>query len=117
MKPTPPDDPAASGPESLSFTLHATPAPMRDYAAAQTTRGRRTMWLILLACALPVVLSYFTYFVIRPQGRTTNYGTLFEPQRPLPDLVALQATDLDGHSVPLTSLKGQWLIDVVAPAP
>ena len=115
MKPTPSDDPQATGPESLTFTLHGTPAPMRDYPAAQSRRGRITMLVILFACALPVVASYFTYYVVRPQGRT-NYATLIEPQRPLPSLDQVPAQDLDGHSVPLTTLKGQWLLIVVAPA-
>jgi hypothetical protein len=115
MKPTPPDDPKATGPESMTFTLHGTPAPMRDYSSAQSRRGRITMLVILLACALPVIASYFTYYVIRPHGRT-NYATLIEPQRPLPALDALPAQDMDGHSVPLTTLKGQWLMIVVAPA-
>ena len=115
MKPTPPDDPKASGPESLTFTLHGTPAPMRDYSATQSRRGRITMLVILFACALPVIASYFTYYVVRPQGRT-NYATLVEPQRPLPSLDELPAQDMDGHSVPLTTLKGQWLMIVVAPA-
>jgi hypothetical protein len=137
MKPTPADDPEATGHdlkapmpprgdrgtaerpgaglESLSFTLHATPAPMRDFAAAQSRRGRITMLLILLACAAPVLLSYFTYYVIRPQGRA-NYATLIEPQRPLPDLAALPTQSLDGRAVPLSSLKGEWLLVVVAPA-
>jgi hypothetical protein len=115
MKPTPPDDPNATGPESLTFTLHDTPAPMRDYSAAQSRRGRITMMVILFACALPVIASYFTYYVIRPGGRS-NYATLIEPQRPLPSLQAVPAQDLDGHSVPLTTLKGQWLMIVVAPA-
>jgi hypothetical protein len=115
MKPTPPDDPQATGPESLTFTLHGTPAPMRDYSTAQSRRGRITMLVILFACALPVLASYFTYYVIRPGGRT-NYATLIEPQRPLPALSEVPAQDLDGHSVPLTTLKGQWLMIVVAPA-
>ena len=115
MKPTPPDDPNASGPESLTFTLHGTPAPMRDYPAAQSRRGRITMLVILFACALPVIASYFTYYVIRPQGRT-NYATLVEPQRPLPTFEALPAQDLAGHPVALTTLKGEWLLVVVAPA-
>jgi len=115
MKPTPPDDPQATGPESLTFTLHDTPAPMRDYSAAQSRRGRITMLVILFACALPVLASYFTYYVIRPGGRT-NYATLIEPQRPLPALSEVPAQDLAGHSVPLTTLKGQWLMIVVAPA-
>jgi len=115
MKPTPADDPSATGPESLTFTLHDTPAPMRDYANAQTRRGRWTMSLILVACVLPVLASYLTYFFLRPAGRV-NYATLIDPQRPLPDLVALPAQDLGGHSVPLTTLKGQWLLVVVGPA-
>ena len=115
MKPTPPDDPNATGSESLTFTLHDTPAPMRDYPASQSRRGRITMLVILFACALPVLASYFTYYVIRPGGRT-NYATLIEPQRPLPSLDAVPAQDMDGHSVPLTTLKGQWLMIVVAPA-
>jgi hypothetical protein len=132
MNPTSPDDLPATGDdltpsrlapggrpgaslESLSLTLHDTPAPTRDHASSQSRQGRRTMLLILLACAAPVLLSYFTYYVIRPQGRA-NYATLVEPQRPLPDLVALPAQDLDGHSVSLASLKGQWLLVVVAPA-
>ena len=115
MKPTPPDDPQASGPESLTFTLHGTPAPMRDYSAAQSRRGRIMMLAILFACALPVIASYLTYYVIRPQGRA-NYATLVEPQRPLPSLDVLPAQDMDGRSVPLTTLKGQWVLIVVAPA-
>jgi hypothetical protein len=103
-----------TGPESVSFTVHETPAPTRDFAASQTASGRRTMFLILLACALPVIASYVTYFFIRPAART-NYAALIEPQRPLPGLELLPAQDLDGHSVPLTVLKGQWLLVVVGP--
>jgi len=115
MKPTPSDDPTANGPESLTFTLHGTPAPMRDYPAAQSRRGRITMLVILFACALPVIASYFTYYVIRPHGRS-NYATLVEPQRPLPTFDALPAQDLAGHPVALPTLKGEWLLVVVAPA-
>ncbi len=115
MKPTPPDDPQASGPESLSFTVHDTPAPMRDYPAAGSRRGRLMMLLILVVCALPVVASYFTYYVIRPQGRA-NYATLVEPQRPLPDAATVPAQDLAGHPVALSALKGQWLLVAVQPA-
>ena len=115
MKPTPSDDPQASSQEAIAFTLHGTPAPMRDYPAAQGRRGRITMLVILSACALPVLASYFTYYVVRPQGRT-NYATLVEPQRPLPSVEEVPAQDMDGHTVPLTTLKGQWLMIVVAPA-
>jgi hypothetical protein len=106
---------AADGLESMSFTLHATPEPARDAQAARSRRGRRTMGAILALCALPVLLSYLTYYVIRPQARS-NYATLIEPQRPLPGLDRVPAQTLDGRSAPLTALKGQWLLVVVAPA-
>ena len=72
--------------------------------------GRWQMLLLALVCAAPVAASYFSYFVIRPQAHT-NFGALIDPQRPLP---ALTATDLDGKPVPLTGLKGQWLLVSVA---
>jgi hypothetical protein len=90
------------------------PTPPPD-TSARSRRGRITMLAILFACALPVAASYFTYYVIRPGGRT-NYATLIDPQRPLPALDAVPASDLAGGPVALTTLKGQWLVIVVAPA-
>ncbi|MDP3082381.1 MAG: hypothetical protein Q8N44_01645 [Rubrivivax sp.] len=78
----------------------------------RTTHGRLKMLLVLLVCAAPVVASYLTYFVIRPQART-NYSELILPTRPLPAL-ALQA--LDGSAVDAASLKGQWLLVAVGPS-
>lgn len=71
-------------------------------------RGRWTLLLIVLICGAPIVLSYFTYYVIRPKGGTTSYGALIEPQRPIPD--ALTVTGDDGHEAPLASLRGRWLM-------
>ena len=68
------------------------------------------MFGVLLICAAPVVASYFTYYVIRPEGRR-NYGELINPQRTLPDA---SATALDGKALSLASLKGQWLLVSVA---
>lgn len=65
---------------------------------------------VLLICAAPVVASYLTYYVIRPEGRR-NYGELIDPQRTVPDV---NATALDGKIIPLASLKGQWLLVSVA---
>jgi len=78
----------------------------------RTTLGRVKMLLVLLVCAAPVIASYFTYYVVRPDGRT-NYGTLIQPSRSLPAALPLQA--LDGAAVPAASLKGNWLLVVVAP--
>jgi hypothetical protein len=70
---------------------------------------RRNRWqivLLVLLFAAPVIASYYAYYVARPSGRT-NFGTLIEPQRPIP---ALTATNLDGQPVDLQTLKGQWLL-------
>jgi hypothetical protein len=112
---SPEDGVAPTRVESMSFTLHGTPSPARDLVHAQTPRGRRTMLAILLACTLPVLASYVTYIFDRPTGRT-NYATLIEPQRPLPGPETVPAQDLQGHAVPLTRLRGQWLLVTVAPA-
>ncbi|MCP3722248.1 cytochrome C oxidase subunit I [Paraburkholderia sp. CNPSo 3272] len=71
-------------------------------------RGRWTLLIIMLICGAPIAISYFTYYVIKPKGGTTSYGTLIEPQRPIPG--ALMVTGDDGHEVPLASLKGRWLM-------
>lgn len=97
--------------EPVSFAVHSLPDPA---AQAQRTRaGRIRMLLVWLVCALPVVASYFTYYVLRPQGRA-NYGQLIDPQRPLPAAAALPLATLDGRPVDPASLRGQWLLVVVA---
>lgn len=72
----------------------------------RTRRGRLKMLAILLVCAAPVVASYFTYYVIRPEGRT-NYGTLMQPLR---EVGGLAGTDLDGAPASLEQFNGKWLL-------
>ena len=95
--------------EALSLTVHSMPTPSLD--DKRTLSGRVKMLLVLLVCAAPVVASYFTYFVIRPEGRT-NYSELIQPLRPVPADLAL--TDVQGRAVTPESLTGQWLLVVVA---
>lgn len=95
--------------EPLSFTVHSMPELNLGDDARRTRSGRWKLLLVLLACASPVIISYFTYFVIRPEGRT-NYAELILPARPMPVLVL---TDLDGESVTGASLVGQWLLIAV----
>ncbi len=105
-----------SAPEALSLTVHGVAGPdLADpatHARNRTRLGRVKMLLVLLVCAAPVIASYVTYFVIRPEGRT-NYGTLILPTRSLPDL---QLRALDGTPVAPRSLHGQWLLVVVGPS-
>lgn len=96
----------------LGMTVHSLPAPaeVADADAHRTRRGRTMMLLVLLLCAAPVIASYFTYYVLRPSGGR-NFGDLIDPPVPMP---AVQAAQLDGKTVPLQSLRGQWLLVTVA---
>ena len=92
----------------LAMTVHDMPAPggVAQADEARTVSGRLKMLLVLLVCAAPVIASYFTYYVVRPESRR-NYGEVVTPPVDMPDV---QARDLSGGTVPLTSLKGQWLL-------
>ncbi len=99
--------------EPLGLTVHSMPSPqqaMDGDAVRRTKMGRWKMVAVMFCCAAPVIASYFTYYVVRPEGRSV-YGELIDPQRPLP---ALTATARDGQSVDVRSLKGQWLLVAVA---
>ena len=93
--------------EPLGLTVHSLPLPQEAVAgdSRRTAVGRWKMLAVLAVCAAPVVASYLTYYVIRPETRR-NFGGLV-PQRALP---AVSATNLDGASLPLQSLRGQWLL-------
>ena len=95
----------------LGMTVHSMPSPRMAEDSRRTAQGRLKMLLVLLVCAAPVIASYLTYFVIRPQGRT-NYSDLIRPTRPLPDELPL--SDLNGAPVRPASLKGQWLLIVAS---
>lgn len=89
------------------------PSADRNAVARRTAHGRLVMTLVLAICAAPVIAAYLAYFVFKPETRT-NYSELIVPAVALPP--ALSFTDLDGHAVDGASLKGQWLIVVVAGA-
>jgi hypothetical protein len=106
-----PDITAAVQDQPLSFTVHAMPVPDASaHAGPNTVAGRWKMFAVLLVCVAPILASYFTYYVIRPEGRR-NFGDLIDPQRPLP---AISGRTLEGQVVQLPSLKGQWLLATVS---
>lgn len=100
--------------EPLTMTVHSLPSPEQPctFDAAKTRTGRWKMLMLFAVAASPVIASYLTYYVIRPEGRR-NYGELIDPQRPLP---AWAGVDTQGRSVPLQTLKDQWLLISVAPS-
>jgi hypothetical protein len=96
--------------EPLAMTVHALPLAVVDERQRRTWSGRMQMALILLVCAAPVVASYWAFYVARPGGGEAAYGSLIQPTVAMPQVDAI---DLQGRSVPLRSLKGQWLLVVV----
>lgn len=73
----------------------------------QKQSGRRKLFFVLAICAAPLLASYFTYYVIKPESRT-NYGTLLDPRNY--SMPALGSTALDGTALSLEAYKGKWLM-------
>lgn len=48
-------------------------------APAKLNRGRITILLVFLTCALPIAAAFYLYFFDKPEG-TNNYGTILDPQ-------------------------------------
>lgn len=103
-----------SSQQALGLTVYDLPDPIQvaDADARRTAGGRLRMLLVMLICAAPVVASYMTYYVIRPQA-TKQFGELIQPVKPMPDLLA---SSLTGQTVKLSELKGQWLLISVSTA-
>ena len=82
------------------------PASQVDSSAinARTRRGRIQMLLLLLACASPVIASYFAYYVVKPEGGKTNFGTLVYPAQ------EMNTAWLDAP------LQGKWTLLLARPA-
>jgi hypothetical protein len=90
------------------LTVYDLPNPQAVAQADEqrTNRGRWRMLLVLLICAAPVIASYFTYYVIRPESRR-NHGELIQPTRALPEMATRTLQNEPGQ---LSALKGQWLL-------
>lgn len=114
------DASASSADKPLGLAVHALPAP-ETLDAAPTRRGRWTMLAVLAVCAAPVLASYLAYYVWRPAGGVRNFGELIQPQRPMPALTVqtlsapnLSAPNTSAPTIPLGSLRHQWLLLSVA---
>jgi len=98
-----------------------------EIAVAAPTRPKRAprshwkLYLLLAVCVAPVAASYLIYYVFPPTGKS-NYGTLIEPQRPVPVLDAVvvhpsTGTAASGARSPdprqaqgLAAFKGRWVM-------
>lgn len=90
--------------EVLGLAVHSLPSPGDE--AGSSLSGRLKLLAVLVACSLPVLVAYFVFYVVRPQGEA-GFGELIIPVRAVP---VVQASGLDGVQVSLPSLKRQWLL-------
>lgn len=76
--------------------------------AVAAKRGKPwILWAVIAVCAAPMLLSYFTYYVIKPQSRN-NYGALIDPRSyPIPQLAG---QTLDGKPQELDAWRGKWIM-------
>lgn len=78
------------------------------------SRGRWKLLVVLAVCAAPLIASYFMYYVVKPKGGVTNYGTLIDPRLyPIP---LMDSTTLDGKPATLDNYKGKWIMLKVGPS-
>ena len=77
---------------------------------ARSRNARRTLALLALVCAAPVVASYVAYYWLHRNAKM-NYGEL-DP-RPAPAIVGAMR---DGAPWRLADLRGRWLLLVLADA-
>jgi hypothetical protein len=92
----------------LDLTVHRIDPPSIELLARQR-RGRAMMLAVLAICVAPVLASYLTFYVFRPQA-SSNYGQIVHPARAMPPL---GLSELDGKGVDAASLRGQWLLVAV----
>lgn len=101
-------DVPANSPASAPVPAAAAVAPDQ----AMRRRGRRMLLLVLLVCAAPLIASYFTFYVLKPEKRN-NYGALVDQRaHPVPELAS---TTLDGRRQTLQDFKGKWIMLMAAP--
>ncbi|HYG44230.1 MAG TPA: hypothetical protein VEA17_15030 [Bordetella sp.] len=92
----------------------------RETPTAPTPAKKRTLMPLVLVflCSLAPILAAVVMYN-NPQwwpDESSNYGTLLDPQRPMPAAQDLQLTTLDGQPFDLQTLKGKWLLVSVGEA-
>jgi len=80
---------------------------MQQKATQPIQRSKWKLYMVIGICVAPILISYLTYYVIKPTGRT-NYGTLLDPRLyPMPKLNSVL---LGGAPEELTAYKGKWIM-------
>ena len=110
--PNKPQSPPRRGPARAAYDGSVPPrtAPAGQ-ATAKKPRSVTPLIIIFLLSLAPVVAAVVVYFnpQLRPEGSVV-YGTLVEPQHPMPPAPELELTTLDGQPFDLNTLKGKWVL-------
>jgi hypothetical protein len=102
----------SSSSEPVGLTVYDLPSPEQAATqdASRTRAGRIRMLLVMAVCAAPIIFSYLTYYVIRPQS-ASSFGQLIEPQRDIPAITdrSQRADDrLAKFAWPMAVCDGRW---------
>ena len=72
-----------------------------------TSKNRKKLILVVAIFLLPIMASYFAYYVWNPQGAVGNYGELISPVT-LSETITL--AKLEGGETTLKELRGKWIL-------
>lgn len=75
-------------------------------APAKLNKGRITIILVFLTCALPIVAAFYLYFFNKPEG-TNNYGTILEPQVEVSTAVF---KNINGEDFTMKQVADKWVL-------
>lgn len=69
-------------------------------------KSRRTIVMVFLTCALPIVAAFYLYFFDKPET-TNNYGTILSPQV---DVSKAVFKNINGDNFTMSQLSGKWVL-------
>ena len=75
-------------------------------APAKLNKGRMTILLVFLTCALPIVAAFYLYFFDKPEG-TNNYGTILDPQW---DVATEVFKNINGDDFTMQQVADKWVL-------
>ena len=75
-------------------------------APAKLNKGRITIILVFLTCALPIVAAFYLYFFNKPDV-TNNYGTILDPQV---DVSTDVFKNINGEDFTMKQVADKWVL-------
>ena len=75
-------------------------------APAKLNKGRITIILVFLTCALPIVAAFYLYFFNKPDA-TNNYGTILDPQV---DVSTEVFNNINGEEFTMKQVADKWVL-------